>query len=308
MRSLAGFVRQCLRLSLLGTLSVGGPSPHSRESIAKQTAAAVPLNSSAGEQNTTVELFARMTVRHHWQEAHLDRLSVIRTYKVEDDKDKTVAEEVVVMEYTAPGTEAFTSSSEKGSGFVLHHVFQRLMKDEEKRVRINKDPDSLITPENYTFERVGMDRIGRTNCFVVRAIPKRKETDLFEGKIWIDNQDFAIVKITGHLAKSPSFWIKRVDFVRDYQKIDGFWLLTREEAVSVVKIFGKETLTVDYQDYAVNGSRALQSLLKNVASGADRWGDEDLRFQSAQGGVMKAPEGLRRALSYQDRRVGQRSG
>jgi hypothetical protein len=63
-----------------------------------------------------------------------------------------------------------------------------------------------------------------------------------------------IVKITGHLAKSPSFWIKRVDFLRTYQKIDGFWLLSREEAVSVIRIFGKETLTIDYQNYAVNGS------------------------------------------------------
>jgi len=45
-----------------------------------------------------------------------------------------------------------------------------------------------------------------------------QETDLFEGKMWIDNQNFSIVRITGHLAKSPSFWIKQVDFVRDYRR------------------------------------------------------------------------------------------
>jgi len=38
-----------------------------------------------------------------------------------------------------------------------------------------------------------------------------------------------------------------------------FWLLSREEAVSVIRIFGKETLTIDYQNYTVNGSEALQS-------------------------------------------------
>jgi len=43
-----------------------------------------------------------------------------------------------------------------------------------------------------------------------------------------------------------------VDFVRDYQKIGGFWLLSREEAVSNVRIFGKETLLIDYQNYTVN--------------------------------------------------------
>jgi hypothetical protein len=111
---------------------------------------------------------------------------------------------------------------------------------------------------------------------VVHAVPKRKEIDLFEGKIWIDNQDFAIVKITGHLAKSPSLWIKQVDFVRDYQKIDGFWLLSREEAVSAIRIFGKETLTVDYQKYTVNKLGAGQSLPTNIANTrhADRHHDE----------------------------------
>ena len=254
MRSAVGLKRLCLGVSLLGILSIGSPFSYSCETVAGQTVAALPLDSSAGNHNSAVELFSRMIVRHHWQEAHLDRLSGIRNYKVENDKGEIVAEEAVVMEYEAPGTETFTSSSEKGSGFVLHHVFQRLMKDEKKRIRVNKDPDSLIAPENYTLEIVGIERIGSSNCSVVHAVPKHKRTDLFEGKIWIDNKDFVIVKITGHLAKSPSFWIKRVDFLRTYQKIDGFWLLSREEAVSVIRIFGKETLTIDYQNYAVNGS------------------------------------------------------
>lgn len=259
MGSAVGFKRLCLGLSLLGILSIGSPFSYSRETVAGQTVAAVSLNSAAGKQNSTVDLFARMTVRHHWRETHLDRLSVTRTYRIQNEKDKIIAEQVVAMEYDAPGTETFTSSSEKGSGFVLHHVFWRLMEDEKKRVRANKDPDSLITPENYTFEIVGTERIGSSNCSVVHAVPKHKRTDLFEGKIWIDNKDFAIVKIAGRLAKSPSFWVKQVDFLRNYQKIDGFWLLSREEAVSVIRIFGKETLTVDYQNYTVNGSRALQS-------------------------------------------------
>jgi len=274
MRSVGAFITQCLGISLLGTMSLATlPSypPHAREIPGKVTAA-MPLSSSAPEQNNTTELFSRMTARHHWQETHLDQLSVVRTYKMQNDKDKVVAEEVVDMKYRAPGTETFTSTSGKGSGFVRHHVFQRLMKREENGVRADKNPDSLITPQNYTLQVVGKGRIGGSDCSVIYAVPKRKETDLFEGKIWVDNRDFAIVKIAGHLAKSPSFWIKQVNFVRDYQKIDGFWLLSREEAVSTVRIFGKETLTVDYQDYTVNGVGAVQSLLTNVAHRRTRLG------------------------------------
>jgi hypothetical protein len=260
MKSAVELKRLCLGVWLFGILSIGSPFSYSHLTVVSQSLAALPLNSDAGKENGTSGLFSRMAFRHQWQETHLDRLSETRTYKVQNEKDKIVAEQVVVMEYSAPGTETFTSSSEKGSGFVLHHVFQRLMEDEKKRVRVNNDPDSLITPENYTFEIVGPDRIGTSDCSVVHAIPKRKQTDLFEGRIWIDNKDFAIVKISGHLAKSPSFWIKQVDFLRNYQKIGEFWLLSREEAVSAIRIFGKETLTIDYKNYTVNGSGALQSL------------------------------------------------
>ncbi len=260
MRSVVGFVGQFLGVSLLGTMSIATLPSYPCENLGRVPVAALRLNSPVREQNNTEDLFRRLNGRHRWQEARLIRLSGVRTYKLENGKDEIVAEEEVVVEYRAPATETFTTTSGKGSGFVRRRVFQRLMEVEEKRIRVNKDPDSLITPQNYTLDVVGTDRIGNSDCSVVHAVPKRKEMDLFEGKIWIDNQDFAIVRITGHLAKSPSFWIKQVDFVRDYQKIDGFWLLSREEAVSAITIFGKETLTVDYQNYTVNGLGAGQDV------------------------------------------------
>jgi len=60
----------------------------------------------------------------------------------------------VAVEYTAPGTETFTSSSEKGSGFVLHHVFRRLMEDEKKRVRACGEDDfadKMLSALRYQF-------------------------------------------------------------------------------------------------------------------------------------------------------------
>jgi hypothetical protein len=56
------------------------------------------------------------------------------------------------------------------------------------------------------------------------------------------------VKIAGELAKSPSFWIKRVHFILEYAQVGEFWLPSTEQAVSLIRIFGRETLTIDYHD------------------------------------------------------------
>lgn len=263
MRLIVGFLRCCLGMSMLGTISIA-TSFCPREKIDEPPAAAMPARSPARAQSSAADLFSKLIARHHWQEVRLVHLYEVRTYSVKNASGKMLAEEAVVMQYIAPRTVTFAIRSGEGSRFIRRDVFQRLLSTEKNRVRADKDRDSLITPENYTLEIVGTDRIGSSGCLVVHAAPKRKETDLFDGKIWIDDQDFAIVKITGHLAKSPSFWIKQVDFVRDYQKIDGFWLVSREEVVSNVRIFGKEKLAIDYQDYTVNGVGAVRSLLTNV--------------------------------------------
>jgi len=108
------------------------------------------------------------------------------------------------------------------------------------------------------------------HCFVLEATPKRKDKYLFEGKIWIDVKDFAIVKIAGHPAKKPSFWINRADFVRQYQRIDGFWLPYRDETSVEVKMYGRMIFTVDHQQYVINPANPLQ---------AESGGDRDDRFR-----------------------------
>ncbi len=111
--------------------------------------------------------------------------------------------------------------------------------------------DSAITPANYNLELIGPGDVRSHHCFVLRATPKRADKYLFEGKVWVDAQDFAVVRIEGHPAANLSFWIKQADFVRDYEKVDGFWLPQRDETTVQVRIYGRKVLTIDHRDYIV---------------------------------------------------------
>ena len=113
--------------------------------------------------------------------------------------------------------------------------------------------ESALTPENYEFHYAGEENVGPYHCFVLQVVPKRKDKYLFEGRIWIDSKDFAVAKIEGRPAKRPSFWVNQADFVREYQKVDEFWLPLRDETQVEVKIYGKRVLIIDHGPYVFPG-------------------------------------------------------
>lgn len=218
------------------------------QQIAAASAASHP--SIAGLTGDT--LFARLIEANQRREAQLHQYSVPRTYQVKSAAGKVRAESNVVLQYRAPQTKEFRVVAEKGSGFVRSRVFKPLMESEQQTAAGRNKHDSSITPQNYSFRLLGEEDMDGYHCFAVEAIPKRNDKYLFKGKIWIHATDFAIVRITGQPAKSPSFWIKRVDFVRRYQKIGNFWLPLKDESTSQVRIFGTQILTIDYGRYEIS--------------------------------------------------------
>jgi hypothetical protein len=199
-----------------------------------------------------------MLERNRLRNEQLRRYSAVRTYEIRNPEGKLAAQAVVRVEYQAPDKKTFNKTSEKGSGLVRHLVFDRLMQSEKETSSGREHHDSAITTANYTFTLVGEEDLGPDHCFVVAATPKRMEKYLFEGKIWIDADDFAVVKIAGHPAKKLSFWINRVEFVRQYQRIAGFWLPFRDETSVEVKMYGKRVFTIDHQQYVINADGPLQ--------------------------------------------------
>jgi hypothetical protein len=210
-------------------------------------------------------LFSKLLEHNRRRELHLQQYSVARTYQVKKDNGKVRAETQVVLQYRAPDTKEYAIVSEKGSGFVRQRVFKRLLESEVETAAGRNRHDSSITPTNYTFELLGEEDVEGYHCFVVRATPKRQDKYLFDGKIWIEASEFAIAKIEGQPAKKPSFWIKRVEFVRRYQKIGPFWLPLKDESTTQVRIFGTNILTIDYANYEiVAGDRVDKTSITNA--------------------------------------------
>jgi outer membrane lipoprotein-sorting protein len=259
---MTGHVRRIKRLVvvafILGVASAA--SIAQGQSFASQTAEEAALSGNTAPVGLTGDdIIARMVERNRLRNEQLQRYSAVRTYEIRNPEGKLAAQAVVRVDYRAPDKKTFNKTSERGSGIVRHLVFDRLIKSESETSSGREHHDSAITTANYSFTVSGEEGVGPYHCFVLEVTPKRKDKYLFEGKIWIDADDFAIVKIAGHPAKKPSFWINRADFVRQYQKINGFWLPYRDETSVDVKMYGRRVFTVDHQQYVINPANPLQA-------------------------------------------------
>ena len=254
-RQIQGLVVVALILGAASTASIA----QSQSFTSQKAQGAAPSGYSASYGLTGDDVIARMLGRNRLRNEQLGWYSAVRTYEIRNLEGKLAAQAVVRVDYRAPDKKTFNKTSEKGSVIVRHLVFDRLMQSESETSSGREHHDSAITTANYTFTLSGEEDVGLYHCFVLEATPNRKEKYLFEGKIWIDAEDFAIVKISGHPAKKPSFWINRADFVRQYQRIDGFWLPCRDETTAEVKMYGRRVFTVDHQQYVINAANPLQA-------------------------------------------------
>ncbi|HEV7966476.1 MAG TPA: outer membrane lipoprotein-sorting protein [Candidatus Acidoferrales bacterium] len=253
------FVVTLVLIEMMWTITGATAQSERDESSTDVTA---PVEPPPPEVNET-RLFAELIKHNERHNAALLGYTEQRTYAVTDITGKVRAEEIGQMEYRAPDKKTFATTSESGSGIVRRLALNPLIAGEIEAASEKQHHDSAITPANYTLELLGEQTVGPYRCFVVQATPKRSDKYLFEGKVWIDTEDYAVVRIEGHPAKKLSFWIERADFVREYQRIDGFWLSKRDETFVKVRMYGQKILTIDHQNYAVTGARSAEESAQN---------------------------------------------
>lgn len=200
------------------------------------------------------DLFAEILEHERNSQSRLHDYSSVRTYSVVNDKGRVSAQEVVRMDYHAPDRKTFAPKSGSGSGLIRDLVLERLIQSEKEAAAGRPHRDSAMSSDNYRLELMAEQDVGPYHCLVAEAIPKRRDRYLFEGKIWVNTDDYGIVRMAGKPARPLSFWLTRAEFVRQYQKVGDFWFPAEDETLAQMRFYGKKTLIVKYADYQVNAA------------------------------------------------------
>jgi len=154
---------------------------------------------------------------------------------------------------------------EGGSGFVRGKVLKPWL-DGEKKMWAAGDPErASFSNENYAFTDRGLTPDGLAWLGVK---PRRKDVLLFDGSIFVNPDDGDLVRIEGRLSKTPSFWTRRVEVVRHYQRIGGVRVPIAIESVAQVLIAGRSTFAMTYEYETINGQHVGDPQPRAEASAA----------------------------------------
>jgi len=156
----------------------------------------------------------------------------------------------VLATYTAPDKHDYSIISQSGSKLLINRVLLKLLESEREALKNRSQVD--LSPANYNLDALGIETLdGVGPSYVLGVRPRKDNKFLYRGKIWVEADEFAVVRMEGQPAKSPSFWIKQTDIDSNWQKVAGFWLIQHTRSVSHIRLGGTATLTIDYRDYKI---------------------------------------------------------
>lgn len=228
-------------LLLATLLSLGAPR------LRPQVVSDVPATPDPAAE----QIIQRLIERNRERARLLAGYRVARQYHLKNELyEKEVVLDVEVI-FSAPTELAFDVRHRQGSGFLARQVFGRMMEGEQESLQPEIKRRSALTPHNYAFRLEGREALNGRPAYRLAIHPQRKDTFLFEGRVWVDAEDFAVVRATGRPAKRPSFWTRKIDFVRIFRKVGPFWLPARTESVTEVLLFGTSWVTIQNEDYRV---------------------------------------------------------
>ena len=161
-----------------------------------------------------------------------------------------------ITEYSSESGFRYEITAEGGSAYIRANVLKAVLDGERDVIAQGETARSSLTPSNYSFRPNGIDKDGLAN---VLLSPRRRERVLVSGMMALNASDGVLVRLQGRLAKSPSFWVRNVDIVRTYERLDDHVVPVALTAKAKVRFLGDATLRMTYVYSEIDGRRLASS-------------------------------------------------
>ena len=211
--------------------------------------AARAVASAQSPARSADEVVATMYAQDTLREAASGGYTGSREYVLENHRLQKRAEMVVRVTCNESGVKHFEVLSEDGWKSADKRVLRQMLITESDSSHPDTRPRSRITSDNYSFRMIGTEPLDGRTAYVIEVAPKREDKSLFRGRIWVDTEDYALIRVEGEPAKNPSFWTRKVHFVQQYHKASTYWFPLETTSVTDARIFGTTEVSIRYFDY-----------------------------------------------------------
>lgn len=203
-------------------------------------------------QGSGPELIQRLEGQEKWREKALRDYEGIRKYVVISRRFGEAAMGVRVQ-YEYPGSKDIQVLWQSGSRTLQSRVMRKLIEAELEAASAEMRDQTRFHTGNYDFQPLGAGTVNGRAAYAFELRPKLKKKFLVRGRVWVDAEDAAIVRIDG-APVSTGFWVRNVRMLLEYRKVDGFWMIASNRSRADVRLFGPASLAVEYSEYRVNRS------------------------------------------------------
>jgi hypothetical protein len=183
------------------------------------------------------------------QAAQLASYSATTVIRAQLPDTSQYGEYEVQRHYSAPRTLVFKALRFTGDAFVKTNVITRLLQSEVDHVQKDDPGLNAISPANYKFSYKGTSQLEGRLVHVYQLKPRQKRASLFKGRIYIDAYTGSLIRAEGRPARSPSLFIKKIEFVQDYADIGPFTFPVHIHSEASARIVGRAIVDVYQRDY-----------------------------------------------------------
>lgn len=103
-----------------------------------------------------------------------------------------------------------------------------------------------ISRENYKFKYQGQHGTGDWQLHLFELTPREKRVGLFKGWLWVEAKSGVPVREQGEFVKSPSIWLRKITFQRDYEFKGDKSIPSRIDTVVETRVVGRAELRIRY--------------------------------------------------------------
>jgi hypothetical protein len=219
----------------------------SGQALLGQTA---PLSQPAASDAAIIQ---RIDAAVHNREQMLLGYTVTEHYTLFRNADpKPAAEETVQSTYKQGHGKEYSPVSHSGSELFRATVLDKVIAGEKELAAASIRDSVLVTSTNYEMHPLPTPvQLNGRSCILVELKARRKNPHLFNGKAWVDSQDYTVVRLEGVPTQSVSFFAGEMTVFRDYESIDGFSMGVHAEVHSHSFLLGNSVLKIDSTGYQI---------------------------------------------------------